>query len=435
MTVTLYFHTHLMAKKIIATQPTPLADPLGALDETRSSLGTVAPMLSGGLGSIDAVALLEAARHIQRLLEGVVAEITRRAGRESAVPVETLLAADGTVPRTQVRAEIERTRVADVFPSVASAWRGGTVHTSNVDMLARVTRAMSADEIATLTEHDAALAEAAGRLSEESFRKRISRLRDKIRNDGGTTAAEHVIDESFARLSPSQDRSSYRLNGLFDPVRGASIKAAITREARHLADHPELCRGMTQAQIAAQALHDLVLRGDSIDRRSMPRASVRIHVLSDRDTLCSGGHDQSIAETFEGLPIGTATMGRLCCDATMRSIETAPDADVNVSRATRSPSEAQRLALRSLYGSCPISGAGWESIEIHHVIFYSESKRTVLSELVPVSRRWHHLIHDAGWKLEMDPDRTLRLSRPDGTLFKVIPPPIPINQVDLDLAA
>ncbi len=379
--------------------------------------------------------MLGAARHIQRLLDGVIAEITRCAVKESAVPVDTLLAADGTVPRTQVQAEIERTRVTEAFPSVASAWRRGAAYTSNVDVLARVTRSMSPDEIAALTEHDDTLAEAGGRLGEESFRKRVSRLRDKIRADGGTTAAEQAIDDSFARIAPNRERASYRLQGQFDPIRGASVKAAVARESKYLADHPELCRGMDAAQIAAQALHDLVLRGDSIDRTSVPRASVRIHVLSDRDTLLTGAHDQSIAETFEGLPIGTATLGRLCCESSMRAVDTAPDSQVNVSRATRSPSEAQRIALRALYETCPISGAGWESIEIHHVIFHRESGRTVLDELVPISRRWHHLVHDAGWTLEMDADRTLRLSRPDGTLDRVIAPPVPINRIDHDLAA
>ncbi len=71
---------------------------------------------------------------------------------------------------------------------------------------------------------------------------------------------------------------------------------------------------------------------------------------------------------------------------------------------------------------------------VEHV-FFRQSKRTVLSELVPISRRWHHLIHDDGWTLEMDPDRTLHLSQPDGTLFKTIAPPTPINQKDHDLAA
>ncbi len=293
---------------------------------------------------------------------------------------------------------------------------------------------MSPLDLAALGDHDAAWRRRRP-TGEESFRKRVSRLRDKIRQDGGSTAAQQVEEDSFARITPTAGRDRYRLHGAFDPLRGAGIKAAIAREVAHLADDPELSRGMDGAQLSAQALHDLILRGDSVDRSDVPRASVRVHVLCDRDTLAAGQHEHTIAETLDGLPIGVGALGRLCCEATMRRVETAPDGGVTVSRASRSPSEAQRIALRSLYPVCPISGSGWESIEIHHTVFFGTSKRTVLSELVPISRRWHHLIHDGGWKLAMDPDRTLRLSRPDGTLERVIAPPVPINQADHQLAA
>ena len=414
------------------------SDVHNTLSEVRSALTPIAGTLARSPTNREAPveALLAISREIQRLVDGVVTEIVRLSARgEVPLPAESLLGGSGTVPRSQVYAEIERARVTAAFPALAESHRNGRAHTGNVDVLARITRSMSDDDLAAMRLHDQDLADSAHRLGEESFRKRVSRLRDKIRSDAGETAAQQATNDSFARIAPNKERSGYLLSGSFDPIRGASIKAAIARESKFLAEHPELCRHMTPAQIAAQALHDLVLRGDGVDQSSAPRAAVRIHVLADRDTLTSGPHEKSIAETFEGLPIGPATLGRLCCEATMRRIDTAPDGQVHVSRVARSPSEAQRVALRALYPSCPISGAGWESIEIHHVVFFSDSKRTTLDELVPLSRRWHHLIHDDGWKLEMDADRTLRLSRPDGTLFQIIAPPVPINQADHTLAA
>lgn len=409
---------------------------LAALHRIRADLAPLASQLSSdehALGLVEpALPLL---RTIQRLTDGLLTRIVNASQDASSTPIDTLLTAGGTIPRTQARAETERARVAGSFPAVAAAIESGVAHTANIDVLARLTRSMSPADLVVLGDHHAALADAAGRLSEESFRKRVSRLRDKIRRDGGNTAAVQVENDSFARVAPNAARDAYRLQGGFDPVRGAAIKAAIAREVAHLTDDPESSRGMDGAQLSAQALHDLVLRGDSVDRTEVARASVRVHVLCDRDTLVSGPHDDTIAETLDGLPIGAGTLGRLCCEATMRRVETAPDGHVSVSRTSRSPSEAQRIALRALYPVCPISGVGWESIEIHHTIFFGTSRRTVPSELVPISRRWHHLIHDAGWTLAMDSDRTLHLSRPDGTLERVIAPPVPINQADHELAA
>ena len=414
------------------------ADPLALLPRIRAELQPIPAALNNlPLPAGDEIeAMLATARQIQRLIDGVLSEIARLAERcDGLAPTETLLIADGTVPRHQVQAEIERTRVAEAFPTTASYWRDGDAHTSNIDVLARLTRSLTEAELTAMRHEDEALAAAAGRLGEESFRKRVTRLRNKVRSDGGTTAANQVVADSFARVTPTRERDAYKIQGLLDPLRGAAAKAAIARETKFLTDHPELCVEMTPAQVAAQALHDLILRGDSVDHTSLPRASVQISVLSDRDTLEHGPHAESIAETFEGLAIGTGSLARLCCEASLRAVDTSPDAKVNVSRATRSPSQAQRAALRALYPSCPISGAGWESIEIHHVIFYEISQRTVLSELVPLSRRWHHLIHDGGWILTMDADRTLHLSHPDGTPFRTIAPPTPINQADHDLAA
>ena len=243
--------------------------------------------------------------------------------------------------------------------------------------------------------------------------------------------------DSYARVTPTPERDAYRLSAYLDPLRGAAVKAAIEREARTLADDLALSEGMTPAQLSAQALHDLVLRGDSMERTSLPRANVTLNVLCDRDTLAVGPHEDTIAETYDGLPIGADAIGRLCCDSTLRRIDTAPDGDVQASRSSRSPSEVQRMALRAMYPSCPISGTGWENIEIHHVVFYSESKRTVLSELVPISRRWHHVWPSATPSCSLRSQRRShhRLSRPDGTPFRTIAPPTPINQREHELAA
>jgi hypothetical protein len=82
--------------------------------------------------------------------------------------------------------------------------------------------------------------------------------------------------------------------------------------------------------------------------------------------------------------------------------------------------------LLALYGACAISGASWSQVEIHHVRFHDDGGETTIDNLIPISRRWHHLIHDQGWMLEMEADRTLRLCRPDGSLHRVIAPPTPV---------
>ncbi len=184
-----------------------------------------------------------------------------------------------------------------------------------------------------------------------------------------------------------------------------------------------------------QAAHDLIVRGSGVDPEVFSsRPTVSVNVLSDRDTLATGPHARTIAETFDGQSLAPAAIGRLCCDATIRRLDTAPDIRVHAARASRTATSEQRATLRTLYSTCPISDAPWSQIEVHHVIEWDDGGKTQLSNLVPISSRWHHLIHEGQWTLRMDPDRTLHLSRPDGTHHRTIGPPLPINHTH-ELAA
>ncbi len=380
----------------------------------------------------DVAAAVAAVRQLQQRCDAALVWLaTAAAGFADAgvgpIP-EDVLSSDGAVPRSQVRSEIERARVLESFPEVAAAVNDGQARSANIDVLARLTARMTADEIAVLSEWDTRIATAAAQLGDESFRKTVSRMRDRIRRDGGATAAEQVKQDTELVVSKNRDHDMIRFFGLFDPIRGESIRRAIEREVDALL-HAGGTVGSERRHVMAQALHDLVLRGDATSATDgAPRANVVLNVLVDQTTLESGPHDHSLIETESGLPLDPGEIGRLACECTLRRVSTLPDGNVHASRTGRSPTPAQRSALRALYDSCPISGAPWSQIEIHHVIFYSESKRTVLSELVPISRRWHHLIHDAGWALAMDADRTLHLSRPDGTHHRTIAPPVQVNQ-------
>ena len=403
--------------------------------------GVAAALSSCRLDAAAVEHLLAEVRVLQRRTVGVLVALSKAAlanEREGRGPVvEEVLGAGGTVGRSEARTEIERARLGERFPEVASGLTAGSVHTGNVDVLARMTAGMSDNDVAVLSGRDSDIADAASRLGEDSFRKRLQRMRDKVHQDNGATAAQQAIDDSFARVSLTRDRSTYRLSGQLDPLRGSAVQAALAREYRWLSSQPELVAGFngdqtprqtpdqtpdqTSDQRMAQAIHDLIMRGDSISRHTgSTRPNVSVVVLTDRQTMESGPHDRTVAETEDGTRLDPVTVGRLCCDAGLRRLDVLPDASVHVSHSGRTATPAQKAALRAMYEGCPISGAPWSQCEVHHVVFYRDSGRTTLSELVPISRRWHHLVHEGGWTLTMDADRTLILSRPDGTTHRRI---------------
>jgi hypothetical protein len=159
--------------------------------------------------------------------------------------------------------------------------------------------------------------------------------------------------------------------------------------------------------------------------------NLSVGIIVDAGTLIHGPHEGSVAETWDGVPVDPMAAVRRCCDADWYvMVYDALGRPTRVGRTRRYATRTQRLQLRGLYRTCPIDGVTpFARCEVHHVnIDYDLGGVTELHNLVPVSTDWHHRIHDGGWTLTMDTDRTLRLYRPDGTLDRIIDPPTPITR-------
>ncbi|MGF1596189.1 MAG: HNH endonuclease signature motif containing protein [Acidimicrobiales bacterium] len=372
----------------------------------------------------------------------------------SGPPADVALAAEGSVTEAAARVEAERARTVAGLPAVREAVAAGKVGAANLDVLSRTFDGLAADEAAALRQRDGDVADVMVRLGPDSFRRWLHRVRDRIRSDHGSGAAERARRDAFVRISPDRARRGYRVSGWLPAVDGAAARAALEAECRRLVrpdpdsggiggrghalvlpdPDSELggsptCAEETASMVMAEAFGRLLIRGaNTTPSFANQRVGVEITVLADQDTLDHGPHDHSVMETADGLALSAGELGRLCCDATLRRVEAGELDRLSVSRAARTATSAQRAALLALYGGCAISGASWSECEMHHVVFWESGGGTDIDNLVPVSRRWHHLIHDKGWRLDMDADRTLRIWRPDGQLHRTIPPPTALLQ-------
>ena len=77
----------------------------------------------------------------------------------------------------------------------------------------------------------------------------------------------------------------------------------------------------------------------------------------------------------------------------------------------------QRLALRGMYRTCAYPGCSvrFADCEIHHAPDWHHGGRADLHSLLPLCDQHHHLVHEGGWLLSLQPDRTITIRRPDGT--------------------
>ena len=71
-----------------------------------------------------------------------------------------------------------------------------------------------------------------------------------------------------------------------------------------------------------------------------------------------------------------------------------------------------------MYRTCahPHCTTPFDRCEIHHVTAWDALGPTDLANLLPLCSFHHHCVHEGGWTLTLDPDRTITLTRPDGDI-------------------
>jgi hypothetical protein len=92
----------------------------------------------------------------------------------------------------------------------------------------------------------------------------------------------------------------------------------------------------------------------------------------------------------------------------------APAQPLEVGRASRVVSAAQRAALVVRDGGCAVPGCdrppAW--CEAHHLVHWLHGGPTDLENLALVCRAHHRAVHEGGWRLGRDPDGRLTATPP-----------------------
>ncbi len=343
----------------------------------------------------------------------------------SGPPAGSTLGTEGGLSRGRSKELADQAGLLAPLPAVSAAAQSGRAHPENVDAVARTMRGLSEPERAALGQADTVLARELSETPPEMFalglRDRVRQIRDGLAGDGETDI-ERRRRESELTLRPSRHRHGmFAMWGNIDDERGAVLDDLVTAEARRLAGD-----GPVTANHRMTALYNLMTRTG----QGGPAPRMGVGWIADTATGPTGPHPGSVAETWAGVSVDPVTIERLACDADWYTTWLdAKGFPMWVSYQARTATREQRLALRALYPTCPIDGATvFADCEVHHLVAVDDGGETSIDNLVPVSWTWHHRIHDKGWRLVMDPDRTLHLYRPDGTLDRTIAPPTPITR-------
>ena len=315
-----------------------------------------------------------------------------------------------------------RKKAADDIPQLGNALSKGETTGERLEAVGKATAGMSPAELDRVKARGAELASAARNFSDRDFRELLERIVRAAKDDDGLDKLARQRKATRLRWWTDSD-GMWNLNGKFDPVAGLLLQGRVTntREQLFHGATPDDCPTDPIERQEFLAAHALLALCEGRGQSGAPDVTV----LIDDKTLRDGhGHEGSIVDVGLGqfgLPV--ETIRRWACIGTVTPVIVGADgARLLLGRETRLANRHQRRALRALYRTCALCDVPFEHTQVHHVSWYRLGGLTDIGNLLPLCTRHHHLVHEGGWKLSLDADRTLTITRP-GDIVSTHGPP------------
>jgi len=220
----------------------------------------------------------------------------------------------------------------------------------------------------------------------------------------------------------SDSNGMVRLNGMFDPERGAVLMAHVNAEVERMfhgdqvvepapgLDANDHRRGVALVNLVAAERADTTAQHQNTE----------VVVLVDLDTLRNGAHKDSVRRSRDGVQLPVSVIRRMACEAgIVPMVLNGEGVVVDIGREKRLATRKQRQAIMAMHDTCamPECGVGVAVCVPHHIQYWENGGTTDLSNLVPLCSRHHHAVHEGGWKLSMDKSRTVTVVVPDGRVL------------------
>ena len=329
------------------------------------------------------------------------------------VNAEATLTGDGHLSRREARETMIHSTVVDALPIFGEALAGGTISVAHLESMSRALKIMG-DNKALLLDQAHALIDAATHMPADDFDSHAKKAAQSLLGDDGASNLERQRRATHLKMWNDLD-GMVHLRGQFDPERGAVLQSLINHRVEamfHSGDKDiklEVAPGIdANHHRNALALLQLVNGSTSAlvtDDQKPLHAELVVHI--DLTSLQTGLHDSTVCRTSYGVDLPIETARRLACDAEIiPAVLDGRSVPLDVGRAKRLATAAQRRALEAMYQTCAIDGCDrpFHHCSIHHIKYWENGGSTDLSNMLPLCSRHHHAAHEGGWQIHLEPE-------------------------------
>lgn len=256
---------------------------------------------------------------------------------------------------------------------------------------------------------EVALVRLASQASLELLMRGVREAEARLDQDGVEPREEELRQERS--LTMREDRNGMvHLHARLDPESAAPVKAAIEalvsdvlrrREPKPGEVGPVFDDVRSIPQIQADALAELARHSLGCTQTLTPLAKTTVVVRMNLEALLDGlGHAR-----IDGIdqPISASTARRMAADAEIIPAVFGSDSlPLDLGRAARLFSRAQRLALAERDGGCASCGQNIGYVEAHHIDWwYRDRGPTDLANGVMLCSFCHHTVHREEWRIRV----------------------------------
>ena len=313
-----------------------------------------------------------------------VAELRRREGTDLT---EAVLREDGLRSRRRARSEVETAVELSELPKTSEGLRKGEISYDNARIIAGASKRGEIDEDE--------LGDAARNQSPDKFAASVRKYEQQRSEDDGMSKLEHQRFRRYAKIKTDLTDGMVVLYGRFDPITGARITSVLSQKMDELWREEDPRNRATPGQRMADALQILLTRPQGED--DGPSRGTRLLLIADYDVITK---ELKNGRLPDGTPIPTRKIRDLACDAEiLPAIFRGASQPLDLGRARRIASPAQRITLVARDRKCVGCGASANWCQAHHIIPWAAEGPTDLDNMCLLCSRCHHKVHDDGWRV------------------------------------